>query len=294
MDRISISSAPSIRKIYCRCWPSAGITWLSTEYLIGQVLESAEERFAALREFYPKAKQDDWRVEVAGQRVQIIKKDPTHGGILQFGTELVSAADRSIVAMLGASPGASTAVWIMVQVIERCFAEKLKNGGWLAKLKEMIPSYGQSLAENAALCQQVRAETAAVLNINNIRKDEQTMIRAYRLYTGSDGNSHVVRGSVSGGELVEAESILFKETPAHSSFDWHNDPIPQYVITLAGVLEFTTVGGETFTIHPGDVLLAVDHTGSGHKWRLINDEPWKRAYVVFKEGADTRFVPDPT
>jgi quercetin dioxygenase-like cupin family protein len=66
---------------------------------------------------------------------------------------------------------------------------------------------------------------------------------------------------VSGGELVEAESILFKETPAQSSFDWHNDPIPQYVITLAGVLEFATVGGETFTIHPGDVLLAVDHTG---------------------------------
>src|SRR5579862_6719672 len=94
------------------------------------------------------------------------------------------------------------------------------------------------------------------------------MIRAFRLYTGSDGNSHVERGSVSGGDLVKAESILFKETPPHSSFDWHNDPIPQYVITLAGVLEFSTEGGETFTIHPGDVLLAVDHTGSGHKWRL--------------------------
>ena len=139
-----------------------------TEYLIGQVLESEEERFVALREFFPKAKQDDWRVEVAGQRVQIIKKDPTHGGILQFGTELVTAADGSIVAMLGASPGASTAVWIMIQVIERCFAEKLKHGGWCAKLKKLIPSYGQSLAENPALCQQVRAETAAVLNINNI------------------------------------------------------------------------------------------------------------------------------
>ena len=138
------------------------------KYLIGQVLESSEERFAALREFFPNAKQKDWRVEVAGQRVQIIKKDPTHGGILQFGTELVGAADGSIIAMLGASPGASTAVWIMIQVIERCFAEKLKEGGWSAKLKEMIPSYGQSLAENAALCQQVRAETAAVLNINNI------------------------------------------------------------------------------------------------------------------------------
>jgi malate dehydrogenase (quinone) len=138
------------------------------EYLIGQVLESEEERFAALREFFPKAKQEDWKVEVAGQRVQIIKKDPTHGGILQFGTELVTAPDGSIVAMLGASPGASTAVWIMIQVIERCFAEKLNHGGWCAKLKELIPSYGQSLAENPALCQQVRAETAAVLNIDNI------------------------------------------------------------------------------------------------------------------------------
>jgi malate dehydrogenase (quinone) len=138
------------------------------KYLIGQVLESSEERFAALREFFPNAQQKDWRVEVAGQRVQIIKKDPTHGGILQFGTELVGAADGSIIAMLGASPGASTAVWIMIQVIERCFAEKLKEGGWSAKLQEMIPSYGQSLVENAALCQQVRAETAAVLNINTI------------------------------------------------------------------------------------------------------------------------------
>ena len=139
-----------------------------TEYLIGQVLESPKERFAALREFYPNAKQEDWRLEVAGQRVQIIKKDPTHGGILEFGTELVSAADGSIVAMLGASPGASTAVWIMVEVLKRCFPEKLKKGGWSAKLKEIIPSYGQSLAENAALCQQVRAETAAVSQNNNI------------------------------------------------------------------------------------------------------------------------------
>jgi malate dehydrogenase (quinone) len=141
-----------------------------TEYLIGQVLESSEERFATLREFFPSAKEADWRVEVAGQRVQIIKKDPTHGGILQFGTELVSAADRSIVAMLGASPGASTAVWIMLEVVKRCFPDKLKEAGWLVKLKEMIPSYGQSLIENAALCRQVRAETAAILNINNIEE----------------------------------------------------------------------------------------------------------------------------
>ncbi len=140
------------------------------EYLIGQVLESSEKRFAALCEFFPNAKQEDWRVEVAGQRVQIIKKDPTHGGVLEFGTELIVASDHSIVAMLGASPGASTAVWIMLQVIERSFAEKLKTGGWFAMLKKIIPSYGQSLIENPALCQRVRADTAAVLHINNIKE----------------------------------------------------------------------------------------------------------------------------
>ena len=99
------------------------------------------------------------------------------------------------------------------------------------------------------------------------------MIRAYRLYTGPDGSSHVIPGSVNGGKLVDAQSIHFKETPPHSTFDWHNDPIPQYVITLSGVLEFTTVGGEAFTLHPGDVLLAEDHTGSGHKWRRASHFP---------------------
>jgi malate dehydrogenase (quinone) len=141
------------------------------EYLIGQLLESSDKRFEALREFYPKAQEKDWKVEVAGQRVQIIKKDRVHGGILEFGTELVIASDRSIVAMLGASPGASTAVWIMLQVIERSFPEKLKTGGWSSKLKQMIPSYGQSLMDNPKLCLQLRAETAAVLNLDNIAPD---------------------------------------------------------------------------------------------------------------------------
>jgi malate dehydrogenase (quinone) len=144
------------------------------EYLVGQVLESAHQRFAALREFYPKAQEEDWKVEVAGQRVQIIKKDPVRGGILQFGTELVTASDGSIIAMLGASPGASTAVWIMLQVIERCFRDNLTSEGWANKLKEMIPSYGQSLIENPELAQRVRAETAAVLNLNNIVTKEKT------------------------------------------------------------------------------------------------------------------------
>ena len=120
------------------------------------------------------------------------------------------------------------------------------------------------------------------------------MLRAFKLYTGKDNESHVREGTINETDRTDVIAIHFKETPAHSSFDWHNDPTPQYVITLAGVLEFTTLGGETFTIHPGDVLLAVDHTGSGHKWRLINDEPWKRAYVIFKKGADTHFIPDHT
>jgi malate dehydrogenase (quinone) len=144
------------------------------KYLVGQVLESFDERFATLREFFPNAKQSDWIVEEAGQRVQIIKKDPTHGGILEFGTELVFASDQSTVAMLGASPGASTAVWIMLHVIERSFADELKTPGWLTKLKEMIPSYGQSLAENPALTRQLRADTALVLHINDIKEISQT------------------------------------------------------------------------------------------------------------------------
>jgi malate dehydrogenase (quinone) len=81
---------------------------------------------------------------------------------LEFGTELVIASDHSIVDMLGASPGASTAVWIMLQVVERSFAEKLRTSGWSAKLREIIPSYGQSLIENPALCERVRADAAAV------------------------------------------------------------------------------------------------------------------------------------
>jgi malate dehydrogenase (quinone) len=139
-----------------------------TEYLIGQVLETQKQRFALLREYFPKLNESDWNLEVAGQRVQIIKKDPTHGGILQFGTELVVAADRSISALLGASPGASTAVWAMLRVIEQCFAENLTPKAWLPKLKQMIPSYGQFLIDNADLCRKVRADSAAVLNLTNV------------------------------------------------------------------------------------------------------------------------------
>jgi malate dehydrogenase (quinone) len=138
------------------------------EYLIGQVMETPHERFAALRQYFPEAKEEDWRLEVAGQRVQIVKKDSQHGGMLQFGTEVVSAADGSLAALLGASPGASVAVWIMLNVLERCFKNELTNG-WSGKLTEMIPSYGRSLTDDAELCRRVRADSAAVLNLEVCR-----------------------------------------------------------------------------------------------------------------------------
>jgi len=137
-------------------------------YLLGELLESSAERFEELRRFFPNARPEDWRSQQAGQRVQIIKKDPRHGGVLQFGTELVFSADRSIAAMLGASPGASTAVWTMLQVIERSFAKRVQTGGWSAKLQEIIPSYGRSLIEDTALALRVRADTAEVLQLANV------------------------------------------------------------------------------------------------------------------------------
>jgi malate dehydrogenase (quinone) len=123
---------------------------------------------ATLDEYYPNARPEDWTLQVAGQRVQIIKPDVTRGGLLEFGTELVAAADRSLVALLGASPGASTAAFIAIRVLEKCFPDELTVNTWLPKLKEIIPSYGISLIEDADFCQHVRADTAAVLNIENV------------------------------------------------------------------------------------------------------------------------------
>ena len=139
-----------------------------TEYLIGQVLQSSAHRFAALRQFFPKAARSDWREAIAGQRVQIIKPDPGRGGVLEFGTELVAAADKSIVALLGASPGASTAAFIALAVLEKCFANELSASGWLPKLKQIIPTYGIDLTRDADACHKTRAETAAVLKVENI------------------------------------------------------------------------------------------------------------------------------
>ncbi|MFD0894982.1 malate dehydrogenase (quinone) [Luteolibacter ambystomatis] len=136
-----------------------------TKYLIGQVIQSPEERLEALKEFVPDAKMEDWHLAYAGQRVQIIKKDKKKGGILQFGTEVVSAEDGSIAALLGASPGASTAVGIMLQLIGKCFPEEMKSQEWTDKLKALIPAYGESMAGNPELYRQTRAWTAEVLGL---------------------------------------------------------------------------------------------------------------------------------
>ncbi|MBA7465637.1 Malate:quinone oxidoreductase [subsurface metagenome] len=141
-----------------------------TEYLMEQVLQSEHHRLAALDEYYPTANPKDWRLQVAGQRVQIIKPDVKRGGLLEFGTELVGAADHSLVALLGASPGASTAAFIAISVLQKCFAGELTAQAWLPKLKEIIPSYGHSLIDDAELTRTVRRETARVLELVDVSR----------------------------------------------------------------------------------------------------------------------------
>jgi len=139
-----------------------------TDYLIGQVLQSARHQFSMLLQFFPRAVRNDWREAVAGQRVQIIKPDPAKDGVLEFGTELVTAADKSLVALLGASPGASTAAAIALGVLQKCFAGELTNNGWLPRLKQIIPTYGIDLTRDADACRTTRADTAAILRVENI------------------------------------------------------------------------------------------------------------------------------
>lgn len=145
---------------------SAGIHNIPlTKYLIEQVTQSDEERLDALKKFVPEAKMEDWKLEEAGQRVQVIKKDEDVGGVLEFGTEVVSSADGSIVALLGASPGASTSVSIMLEVIERCFKDQVQKPEWQNKLKEIIPSYKSSLNKDSELCEKIRQRTSLLLQL---------------------------------------------------------------------------------------------------------------------------------
>lgn len=137
-----------------------------TKYLIEQVLQSEEKKIEALKEYFPNAKHEDWELLDAGQRVQVIKKDEEEGGILEFGTEIISTEDNTLAALLGASPGASTSVSIMIEVLKQCFEEEMKSIEWKSKLTEMIPSFGKSLNENPQLCEEIRNKTSQILKIN--------------------------------------------------------------------------------------------------------------------------------
>lgn len=144
-----------------------------TKYLIQQLMLSKEQRMDELRGFIPSAKSEDWDIIVAGQRVQVIKDTEAGGkGTLQFGTEVVSAADGSVAALLGASPGASTAVHVMLEVINKCFPQQMKE--WEPKLKEMIPSYGLSLVDNPDLLKEIHASTAQALGLVDLQEEAES------------------------------------------------------------------------------------------------------------------------
>lgn len=134
-----------------------------TKYLVQQLMLSKEQRMEELREFVPDAKSEDWETVTAGQRVQVIKDTAGGKGTLQFGTEVISAADGSVAALLGASPGASTAVHVVLDIFQRCFPEQLKE--WEPKIKEIIPSYGKSLTEHPELIEQIMKTTEEMLGL---------------------------------------------------------------------------------------------------------------------------------
>lgn len=148
--------------------PMLGAGWHNiplTKYLIQQVIQSDADRLNTLRDYYPDARAEDWELVVAGQRVQVIKADEKSGGVLEFGTEVISSADGSLAALLGASPGASTAASIMLNVLAKCFPQRMASAEWQQKLKSLIPSYGQKLADNPALLQRLRKETSEILEL---------------------------------------------------------------------------------------------------------------------------------
>jgi malate dehydrogenase (quinone) len=149
-------------------WPMMAAGWHNldlTRYLIGQVLQSPQDRLAELRKFVPMARLEDWQLEIAGQRVQIIKGDPKLGGKLEFGTEVVAAADGTLAALLGASPGASTAATTMVYLILRCFSERAQSEAWQDRLRRMVPSFGHDLTKEFELLKSVRDRNDAVLGL---------------------------------------------------------------------------------------------------------------------------------
>ena len=137
-----------------------------TKYLINQVTQSHDERMEALLEYFPNADKEDWRLQDAGQRVQVIKKDAEEGGVLEFGTEVVYASDGSLATLLGASPGASTSVSIMIDVLNKCFPQLCATEHWQTAFKKLIPSYGRELSKDGDLCAKTRERTSKILQLS--------------------------------------------------------------------------------------------------------------------------------
>ncbi|WP_413061306.1 malate dehydrogenase (quinone) [Sphingomonas carotinifaciens] len=135
------------------------------EYLAGQLMMSDEDRLAALREYLPGARAEDWRLWQAGQRVQIIKRDPRKGGVLKLGTEVVASSDGSIAALLGASPGASTAPSIMLGLLKTVFPKRLATSVWQDTLRRIVPSYGIALNNHPDLLEKEWATTNETLRL---------------------------------------------------------------------------------------------------------------------------------
>ncbi|MFV8605136.1 malate dehydrogenase (quinone) [Ralstonia pseudosolanacearum] len=136
------------------------------QYLAGQLMLSDEDRFNALKEYFPLAKKEDWRLWQAGQRVQIIQRDEAKGGILKLGTQIVKSKDGTIAGLLGASPGASTAAPIMLGVLETVFKDKLATPAWQQKVRQMIPTYGIKLNDNPAKVYEEWVATAEALQLS--------------------------------------------------------------------------------------------------------------------------------
>ncbi|MBT1539769.1 malate dehydrogenase (quinone) [Ralstonia solanacearum] len=135
------------------------------QYLAGQLMLSDDDRFNALKEYFPLAKKEDWRLWQAGQRVQIIQRDEAKGGILKLGTQIVKSKDNTIAGLLGASPGASTAAPIMLGVLETVFKDKLATPAWQQKVRQMIPTYGTKLNDNPAKVYEEWVATSEVLQL---------------------------------------------------------------------------------------------------------------------------------
>ena len=135
------------------------------KYLVGQVMQSKKDRFKFLKLYFPEAREEDWELYTAGQRVQIMKKDKEKGGVLKLGTEIIHNADGSLAALLGASPGASTAVTTTFEILEKCFTDQLESKDWESRITEMIPTYGKSLIDDQELCRKTRKATAKVLDL---------------------------------------------------------------------------------------------------------------------------------